>query len=169
MWYSLPRTLLRRIFSEPGFFKSGLIKGPPSQSILQSSSSPLPHHYHFDLFSLPRTYTISKSLPCLLSVCLLWSRLCLQGRVVQKFINELMKCLFCLPHPFGLVSPPVFLGCYGGFQLRGQLDPFDQLPSYPSQLRGREPRARAAAAPGGLSSRPGRTRPGSHPAPCLAP
>lgn len=49
VWYSLPRTLLPRILSKPGFFKSGLIKGPPSQSILQSSSSPLPHHYHFDL------------------------------------------------------------------------------------------------------------------------
>lgn len=74
-----------------------------------------------------------------------------------------------LPTPplWPVFSACVFLGCYGGFQLRGQLDPFGahQLPSYPSHLRGREPRARAAAAPGGLSSRPGRTRPGSHPAP----
>lgn len=99
--------------------------------------------------------------PCLLSICLLWSRLCLQGWVVQYFINELMKCLACPSRPCGLVSllfsvlPTPRLGAPAGL--------------IPIPAVGDGPCARAAEAPGGLSSRPGRTRPGSRPDPGLAP
>lgn len=51
--------------------KSRIIKGPRFQSILQSSSPPLPRHYHFDLFfSLASTYHHLRIMfVCLLSVC----------------------------------------------------------------------------------------------------
>lgn len=147
--------------------KSLIIKGPRFQSILQSSLPPLTHQYYFDLFfSLASTY---HHLRIMFVYCLSAT----VQAVSPRFINELMNCLFCPPHPCGF-SACVFLRCSGGFQLRSQLDPLPayQQPSHLSQLRGRASRERAAAAataPGRPSSRPGRTRPGSRPAPNLAP
>lgn len=81
-----------------------------------------------------------------------------------------MNYLFCLPHPCGF-SACVFLCRSGGFRLRSRLDPpAPGAPAtFPSVPTAGEGVPRAAAAPGGPSSRPGRTRPGSRPAPSLAP
>lgn len=104
--------------------------------------------------------------PCLFSVCLPWSRLWLQGHV-QKFINKL-SFLPTLP------LWPDFLACFSSLfwglnrsEARLTLLGHHQLPSYPSQLWERQARGRGGA--WRPSSHPCRTRPGSRPAPGLAP